>query len=466
MAQGAARPRLVSLAWPLLAELLLGFGVGLLGLWLAAGISDTAAAGFAMSNHVQSTFFLLFRIVSMGLSVVITQNLGAGNRNGAHQTARAALGASTWLGLGVALLVFSSAGTLLALMNAPPPVLALARPYLQALALALFLDAYNASMASVMRAHLRTRDVMFNILGMHALHLLLCFPLMRGFGPIPALGLVGFALAMALSRTVGLCLHLALWRWRLELVPRAQDWWVLRWHTLGPVLHIGLPGAAENVAYRIAMLVSVSVVAGLGAQSLATQSYTFQLMHITVLFSLSIGLANEVLIGHLVGAGRLRQAHRLLRKSLLLGLAVSFGIALLAASTAWWTLTLFTHDAGIIASATALLWITVLLEPGRTCNVVIINALRATGDARFPVLAGAASMLFVMAGGSWLLGVHFGLGLVGVWIAYAADEWVRGLTMAVRWFGLGWLPAAKAARRRVLHHQRTAGVGQSVSGNM
>ena len=146
MAQGAARPRLVSLAWPLLAELLLGFGVGLLGLWLAAGISDTAAAGFAMSNHVQSTFFLLFRIVSMGLSVVITQNLGAGNRNGAHQTARAALGASTWLGLGVALLVFSSAGTLLALMNAPPPVLALARPYLQALALALFLDAYNAAM--------------------------------------------------------------------------------------------------------------------------------------------------------------------------------------------------------------------------------------------------------------------------------------------------------------------------------
>jgi len=54
------------------------------------------------------------------------------------------------------------------LLNAPAPVQALGLPYLQMLALALLLDAYNASMSSVMRAHLRTRDAMFNILAMHA----------------------------------------------------------------------------------------------------------------------------------------------------------------------------------------------------------------------------------------------------------------------------------------------------------
>jgi Na+-driven multidrug efflux pump len=301
---------------------------------------------------------------------------------------------------------------------------------------------------------LRTRDVMLNILAMHSLHLLLCLPLMRGYGPIPALGLSGFAVAMAVSRGFGLVLHLLLWRWRLNLVPQARDWWSVHWQRLVPVLHIGLPGAAETVAYRVAMLVSVSVVAGLGAESLATQSYAFQIMNIIVLFSLAIGLGCEVLIGHMVGSGRMRQAHRLLRKSLLLGLVVSLVIALMAASTAPWTLRLFTHDPRIIASATTLLWITVLLEPGRTCNVIIINALRAAGDARFPVMVGAVSMLLVMAGGSWLLGVHFQLGLVGVWIAYAADEWVRGLAMAARWFSLGWLPSARDARRRVLRQQR------------
>jgi Na+-driven multidrug efflux pump len=323
------------------------------------------------------------------------------------------------------------------------------------LALALWLDAYNANMASVMRAHLRTRDTMLNILSMHAVHLLLCLPLMRGIGPIPALGLPGFALAMAISRVFGVAVHLWLWRWRLQLSPTWHDWWTLRAQPLAAVLHIGLPGAAEAIAYRLAMLFSLAVVAGMGTAQLATHTYASQVMNVIVLFTVAIGFAGEIMVGHLVGAGELHRANSMVRRNLLAGLLVSLVVAVVAAATASWTLRLFTHDPAIIASAGTLLWLTVLLEPGRTCNIVLINALRATGDARFPVVVGAGSMLLVMAGGSWLLGAHFGLGLVGVWIAYAADEWLRGVMMAWRWFGHGWVRSARSTRRRVIR-QRAA----------
>ncbi len=444
-----ARPRLVAVAWPMLAELVLGFGVGFAGLWLAAQESDGAVAAFALANQLQGTFFLLFRIISLGLGVVVAQYLGAGQRAGADATARAALGAATWLGLASAIVVALGAPVLLRCLQAPSDVLALGVPYLQMLALALVLDAFNACMGAVMRAHMHARDTMLTILAMHALHLLLCVPLMRGWGPLPPLGLVGFALALALSRGSCLVVHLVLWRWRLALVPGAKDWWMLRPALLAPVLHIGLPGAAENIAYRVAMLASVGVVAGMGAGALATQTYVFQIMNVVVLFTVALGMANEILVGHMVGAGQVREAHLLLRKSMVWGLGVSTILALAAAATAQWSMGWFTRDAGIIATATTLLWIAVVLEPGRTCNVVIINALRATGDARFPVLAGAASMLLVMAGGSWFLGSYLGWGLAGVWTAYAADEWVRGLAMAARWAWLGWVPHARATRRRV-----------------
>jgi putative MATE family efflux protein len=439
----------------LLAELVLGFGVGFVGMWLVSKESDTASAAFGLANHVQGAFFLLFRIISMGVGVVITQNLGAGNRRDADRTALASLGASTWLGLGSALVLFATTNPLLTAMQATVEVRQLAAPYLHVLAFALFLDAFNASMAAVMRSHLRTRETMLNILSMHALHIALCFVLMRGMGPIAPMGMVGFALALTISRAFGLGVHIWLWREVLDLRPSWRDTVVVQWDTLRSSIAIGLPGAAEAIAYRMAMLVSVTVVSGMGTAELATQGYAMQIMNVIVLSTVALGFAGEILVGHLIGAGELRAAWLLVRKVLFWGLGISLAVAIVTAASAPWTLQLFTSDPAVIAQATTLLWLTVLLEPGRTCNIVVITALRAAGDARFPVLAGAASMVVVMGFGSWFLGVHLGLGLAGVWIAYGLDEWVRGGIMTLRWFRLGWVKQAVASRRQVNCRQGT-----------
>ena len=206
------QPRLLSLAWPLFTELGLGIAIGLLGTALAAAISDTAGAAFALANHVSAMLFILFRIIGAGVSVVLTQSLGAGRRDAADAVARAVLGASSWIGAFSASVALLFAGPLLRLLNAPPEVLPLAQPFLQALAPALLLDAWNASMSSVMRAHLRSREALAVVVVMHSVHLLLAWPLMQGWGPLPALGLPGFAVALGLSRAVGLSLHLMLWR--------------------------------------------------------------------------------------------------------------------------------------------------------------------------------------------------------------------------------------------------------------
>ncbi len=447
----APRPRLFALIWPLFLELLLGLAVGVAGTLLAAQVSDTAGAAFALANHVMATLFVLFRIVGAGVAVVITQNLGGGRRDAADAVARAVLAASTWIGACTALLALVGTAPLLQLLNAPADVLPLAVPLLQALAPALLLDAWNASMAAVMRAHLHARDTLAVMVLMHTVHLALALPLMGGAFGWPALGLPGFALALLAARVLALALHLVLWRRRLALVPRWADWWRLRRAELAAVAHIGLPGAAENIAYRLGFMVSVAVAGSLGAAALATHAYTMQIVHLVLLFGLATGLSAEIVVGHLIGAGQLHEAHRLVRRALARGLVVSVVVATGAALCGPWTLRLFTQDAAIVHAATVLLWWTVLLEPGRTFNLVVINALRAAGDARYPVLVGAASMLVVLAGGSWLLGSEagLGLGLPGVWIAYAADEWLRGLLMWRRWATLAWVPQARASRRRL-----------------
>jgi Na+-driven multidrug efflux pump len=418
----------------------------MIGTLLAARVSDAAGAAFALANHVLATLFILFRIIGAGVSVVVTQSLGGGRRDQADALARAALGASSWIGLLGGAAALLGAGPLLRLLNAPAEVLPLAQPFLMALAPALLLDAWNASMASVMRAHLRSRDTLAVLVAMQLCQLALAIPLMQW------LGLPGFALALVLSRGLGLGLHLGLWRLRLGLRPQWGDWWRLPRRELATVLHIGLPGAAENIAYRLAYMVSIAVAGTLGASALAAHSYASQLMYFVLLPGLATGFAAEIVVGHLIGAGRLHEAHRLVRWALARGLLISVVVATLAALASPWLLRQFSTDAGIVSAGVTLMWLTVLLEPGRTFNLVVINALRAAGDARYPVMVGAGSMLLVLAGGSCLLGHVLGWGLVGLWIAYAADEWLRGLLMWRRWATQGWVPHARGVHRRL--HRR------------
>lgn len=56
----------------------------------------------------------------------------------------------------------------------------------------------------------------------------------------------------------------------------------------------------------------------------------------------------------------------------------------------------------------------------------------------YPVTVGIFSMWTVAVLGGWLLGHYFGLGLVGIWIAMACDESVRGLLFVLRFRRGSW----------------------------
>ncbi|MES2960009.1 MAG: MATE family efflux transporter [Pseudomonadota bacterium] len=443
------RPRITPIAGPILGEFLVGISVAMAGLWMASRISDATAGAFGMSQQVLESLFVLFRVLAIGVGVTITQSLGARRAAAAQRTALVGLGACTWLGTVAALWLLFGSGWTLELLNAPDAVATLASTYLPLLAVAALLEAYNLVMASILRAHLYARDTLFVMLVMHATHLTLALPLMLdlGLGDWNGLGLPGYALALTLSRATGLALHLWLWRRRMNLVPTQRDWWYCPARALVPVLRIGVPGASLELAYRVAFLMSLSAAAKLGVAALATQAYVLQTLRYVVLISLAIGWACEIMVGHLIGSGEFRTAHQLVRKSLRNGLLASGAMALIVAAGAPWIMRAFTRDPAVIHMAQTLLWISLALETGRVANIVVLGALRSTGDVIFPVSAAVTSIFLVLGVGSLMLGQRYGL--VGIWIAYAADEWIRSALMFWRWETHGWVAHARAIQQRM-----------------
>jgi Na+-driven multidrug efflux pump len=178
-------------------------------------------------------------------------------------------------------------------------------------------------------------------------------------------------------------------------------------------------------------------------------TYTRQVTLLVILFTVALGLGTEIYIGRMIGAGDFEGAYREVLKSVKLGFAIAGGLSVFVAVFAADLLDLFSHRPEIIAAGALLLRMAVIYEPGRVLNIVVINALRATGDARFPVTIAAFSQWFVSVPLCWFVGVKLGWGLTGIWATMLVEEWVRGLIMYARWKRRSWLPHAQRSRDAV-----------------
>ena len=99
---------------------------------------------------------------------------------------------------------------------------------------------------------------------------------------------------------------------------------------------------------------------------------------------------------------------------------------------------IFTDNSEVITLGSNIIIINIILEIGRTTNLVIIACLRGAGDVYFPTICAIFSMWVISALGSYFLAVMLGFGIYGLWIALAADECFRGILMIWRWKSGKW----------------------------
>jgi putative MATE family efflux protein len=437
---------LLRLAWPIFAEQSLHMLTGVVSTLMASRIGDAAVAGLGSAGQVLVMFLMGFNVLAVGASIATTHHLGLGDRDGARRLARGAVSTNLWLGAIFSLALAWLAPTLLHWAQLTPPLMVFALPYLQWMGGTLFLESMNFALCAVLRAHGHTREVMFVILAQNVVNAGLSALLIFGLGGLTALGVTGIVIAAATSRLLACAALWVLVNARIGLRLRPRDLVSIQLADLRRLLALGFPAVLENISWFASFMVITALTARMGERTLATQAYVMQIASIEMLACLSIGIGNEIIVGRLVGAGRFEEARVQCLANMRLGLIVTAAVACVFALVAPSVLRLFTSDPQIISLGRTLILLGLLLEPGRSFNLIIINALRASGDSRFPLIAGLISQWGVMLFGAWLLGTWLGLGLVGVWVALIADEWLRGLLMLQRWRGRGWLRHAHRAR--------------------
>ena len=425
--------KLFNLAWPLFIETALFMLLGVIDVFILSGYDDLAASAVSTANQAVSIVTIVFTVISSATAVMISQYLGANKRTDASQVAALSITLHVAFGLLISMLFVFFCRPILSFIGANGKILDFGCQYLTIVGSMMFVQAFLGSVSVIIRNHGLTKISMYVTVGMNVMNTLLDMVL------VPHLGVTGVAIATSVCRILGGCaLALILFR-KVEsisifklLVPFPKD-------KLLAILKIGVPSALETFLYNLSQLTITSIVLRfLSENELIAKTYVQNITMFFYLFAVSIGQASQIMIGHLVGAKEFDKAYRQGLRSYRTALIITAVACAVGMCFREPLLRIFTDNTEVIMLGMNILLINCLLEWGRTTNLVLIACLRGSGDVYFPTACAIFSNWSISVLCSYLLAVVAGLGIYGLWIALAADEFVRGILMLIRWKSGKW----------------------------
>ncbi|WP_042470617.1 MATE family efflux transporter [Bacillus ndiopicus] len=438
MAKNGKELGLFQLTWPLFLELFLFMLMGLADTLMLSAVSDEAVAGVGAANQYIQIAILILGVVGSGASIVVSQYIGSKLLKEASKISALSVSLNFCVGIAMSVLFILFSNNIMTMMNLQGNVLKFAQSYLAIVGGFIFLQALINSLSAIIRVNGWTKQTMYVSLGMNVVHLVLNYILIFGKFGAPAMGVEGAAISSVISRALAAIVFFWLLYQALEVRVKLQYYYTFSKDYIKKILQIGIPSALEQVLYQTAQIVFLYYVTYIGSASLAARQYVVNISMFTYLFAMAIGMGTAILIGRHVGAGEQHIAYKRGWFSVKTALIFTLVMVVIVMIFREQLVGLFTKDPEIIAIGSSVLLLSILLETGRTINITIINALRASGDARFPVKIGFISMICMSLPLGYLFVFVFDMGLVGVWLAISADEWLRAILVLLRWKSRKW----------------------------
>jgi len=436
--KGTKDLKLFYLTWPIFLEITLFMMMGIADTFMLSAISDNAVSGVGAANQFLHISILLLEVIGNGASIVVAQYIGSRKFFEAAKISAIAVTLNLLVGIVMSVLFVVFNGYLLRSLNLQGEVYDFAHSYLAIVGGAIFLQAIINSLAAIIRVHGFTKEAMLVSLGMNVVHIIGNYGLIFGHFGMPALGVEGAAISTVASRLLAIVVFFWLLYRIMEVRIQINYYFKLSKEYIGKILKIGIPSALEQVMYQSCQIIFIFYTTFLGEAALAAKQYATNISMFIYLFALAVGMGTSIMVGRLVGEARPDDAYKrvwMSVRSAIIGTLIVVALVMLFREQ---LVGMFTDDADVLRIGAQVLLYSLLLETGRTINLVIVNALRASGDAKYPLYVGMFSMVGMSLTLGYLFVFHFNLGLVGIWLAIAADEWLRACIFYFRWKSRKW----------------------------
>lgn len=423
---------LVVLSMPIFLELFLQLLVGNVDQFMVSRYSQTGVAAIGNANQIMNMVVIIFSVISISTTILVSLYRGAGDQQRAEVIYSLSVFVNTIISLSISVLLVALARPIFTAMQVPDDVMEEAVLYISIIGSCLLLQGLYNTFVAIFRSNALMKEtmsvaVLINVLNIGVNAIL-----------IPHIGIAGAAIASNFSRLVGLLIMVYLFHRKVEGRLSLKMLKPFPLGQLKTLLSIGLPSGGESVSYTGSQLAIQTMSNTFGTAVVTAKTYGTMFAMVSYLYANAISQASQIVVGHLMGARDETGVQRQVRWTMAISVLVSLGMSVAIYFLCPLVLSFLTDNETVIALTQAVLFVDIFLEIGRAINMTMVRDLQTVGDIFFPIAVGVISMWLVSVLGGFLLGIVLQKGLLGFWIAMAADECFRGVLFVWRWKSGKW----------------------------
>lgn len=362
---------------------------------------------------------------SVGAGVIVSQYLGAKEKEGVHKAVHTAMTISIILGLILTTGGILFSRKLLVMMNTPAEILDDAACYLRIYSCGLIFNVVYNMAAGILNAAGNSRRSLMYLAAAAVVNIFMDLLLIAGL----KIGVAGAAIATNFSQAISCILAL----WFLFRVP--ADYRIslksLRIHKAMAlrIIQIGLPTGIQNMVISFSNILIQASINQYGATAVAGFSAYLKIDGFNILPVLSFSMAITTFIGQNYGAGKYDRMKKGMWVTLLMGIVYTVLTGILLLTFSGQIMRLFSEDVGVIAYGQTAMryfcpfyWILAILHS-------LAGTVRGTGKSIPPMVVLLVSLcLFRIV---WIqLVLPYYTSIEGIFILYPVS-WLVGAVLMI-----------------------------------
>ena len=402
--------------------------------FMVSQLSDQAVAAIGIANSPIELICKVFQMISLGMVILIPQLLGNDNKQKANEISICGIWLGAVIGLSSSCCVCFFSKNIISVYNVEEEVFSFANIYLKIIGVGLLFQSLMIVFTAIMQSYEKAKTSMYVSIFANIINVGIDAYVIFFIRPGENIGIMIVAFSTIFSQFLAFVILMILYNKQIRIKGRMN--WRLQEGII--IIKTGCPAVGETFSYSASQMVITWFISGLGTSVLSGYIYAMNIMVWVSRFPLALGKSSGIIAGSLIGEQEYTSCKTYAIKNMFINVFVVLISGLLVISFSSELLGIFTSDENILKVGFLVMAMEFIALFGKGVNFIMGDSIRSTGNPLVPAAVGIFSMWFLGVLGSFLLGICFSLGILGIEIAFISDEFFRAGILTKYWLSDKW----------------------------